>query len=308
MPELSPPTLIPLPSSKTEPPDVNVSLAFPLETSVITEITPPASLYSEDAIEKIKLLTKYVENPYKEDEKDKVIDSSFVNGQDINSEFLVSDKIFTDLKSDYLDENEFRSDLIDSDMSNSSNDNSVKYHLKGIEEIGNYSNITDFEMENMEGAQAKLEGSLLRRIKNFLIDEKGMLINIVESENITITQPGNESLNTLTEEEEKMKNEIYNDNNEIPVMDDEELPGSNITFDISNIKCVNFNNVSLYNSIINETLAKNLFKYFDSFSYTKYNTSENEDLKFRLLKEFKDDFLKENPDYDPSEVIVEGTF
>ena len=89
----------------------------------------------------------------------------------------------------------------------------------------------------MEGAQAKLEGSLLKRIKNSLIDEKGMLTNIIESESITITQPGSESLDTLTEEEEKLKSEIYNDNNEIPRMDEEDFAGKNLPLNISNIIC-----------------------------------------------------------------------
>ena len=71
---------------------------------------------------------------------------------------------------------------------------------------------------------------------------------------------------------------------------------------------MNYNNVSLYDNIINnEELSEKIFKYFDSFSYKKYNISGNDDLKFRVLKNIKDDFLKENPDFDPSEVIIEHT-
>ena len=114
-------------------------------------------------------------------------DENFVS--DLNSE-----NIYNDLNSDYLNEN----DLLDSDNSTSSSEDSPKYHLKGIDENDTFCNITDFEMEALEGAQAKLEGSLLRRMKNFLIDEKGMLTNTLESENMTITQASNESLTTLT--------------------------------------------------------------------------------------------------------------
>ena len=260
-------------------------------------------LYSENLNEKIQSLNNFMNSSNEEEQNDSIVDSTFINEQDINSDIIDSEKIFYDPKHDYSDEidNEF----LDSDNLSSSNDDTHKYHLKGIEENGSFSNITDFELESMEGAQAKLEGSLLKRIKNSLIDEKGMLTNIIESESITITQPGSESLDTLTEEEEKLKSEIYNDNNEIPRMDEEDFAGKNISFDISNIKCVNFNNVSLYDNIINAELAENIFKYFDSFSYTKYNISENEDLKFRVLKDIKNDILKENPDLDPSEIIVE---
>ena len=287
------------------PKDFNINMVY---INVITKLIIPKlskNLYSESINEKIESLNKYLEGPNNDEEIDIIPDSSIVNEQDINSDKLFTENILSDLKSDYLDENEIKSDLLYEDNLNKSNEDSPKYNFKGIEENLNFSNITDFEMESLEGPQAKLEGSLLRRIKNFLIDKKGMLTNILESENITITQPRKESLTTLTKEEEKLKSEIYNDNNEIPRMDLEDFPGKNISFDISNIKCMNFNNVSLYDSIINEELAKNIFNYFDSFTYTKYDILGNDDLKFRALKDLKEDFLKQNPDFDPSEIQIE---
>ena len=281
------------------------------------------NLYSENIIEKIKLIDNSLENI--EEEEEYIEKISYEYEQDNFDDNSEPENIFPNEKSkelllrrnsendtevyvnnsdeynyDYLSENE-----LEIDNSNSSNENFPKYYLKGIEENETHSNITDFEMESLESAQAKLEGSILRRIKNTFIDEKGMLIYIIESENITINQPGKESLNDLTEEEEKLKSEIYNDNNEIPRNDEEDFAGKNISFNISNIKSVNVNNISLYDKINNEELAKNIFKYLDSFSYIKYNNIENDELKFRVLKEFKDDFIKENKDIDPSQIEVE---
>ena len=286
------------------PKDFNIKNMVYINT--ITKLIIPKlskHLYSENLNEKIQLLNNFKKISNEVEQNDNIVDSTFINEQDINSDIIDSGKRFSDSKNDYSDEidNEF----LDIDNLNSSNEDTHKYYLKGIEENGNFSNITDFEMESMEGVQAKLEGSLLKRIKNYLIDDKGMLTNIIESENITITQPGTESLDSLTEEEERLKSEIYNDNNEIPRMDEEDFAGKNLPLNISNIICVNFNNVSLYDNIIDAELAENIFKYFDSFSYTKYNILGDEDLKFRVLKDFKDDFLKQNPDFDPSEIIVE---
>ena len=149
--------------------------------------------------------------------------------------------------------------------------------VKGIYENNTYTKIVDFELENLESAQAKLDGSNLRRIKNSFIDEKGMLKYIIECENITIIQPDIESLKDLTEEEDKLKTELYNENNEIPREEEADFFGNNITFNLSNIKSKNYNNISLITNIKNEELTKNIFIYFDSFDYTPYlQEDENE--------------------------------
>ena len=82
-------------------------------------------------------------------------------------------------------------------MNNNPSSDSNKYHIKGYYENKVYSNITDFELERLEGTQARLEGSKLRKIKSSLIDEKGMLYYIIENENITIIQPNKDSLSYL---------------------------------------------------------------------------------------------------------------
>ena len=212
-------------------------------------------LYSANVTQKIDLLNKYMENPDEVgDEEDTSIFSSYEIDQNNYIGNPNSQKIISDLNDDYFDENENENFVL-----NSSIFDSPKLHLKGIEENDSFSSITDFEMENLQGAQAKLEGSLLKRMKNFFIDEKGMLRNTLESENITISQPSQESLNTLTEEEEKLKSEIYNDNNEIPRIDEKYVADKNMSFDLSNMKCVNYNNLSLY-----ENFIKNCPKIFSN--------------------------------------------
>ena len=146
---------------------------------------------------------------------------------------------------------------------------------------------------------------MIRIIKNSFIDEKGMLVFIEESENVTIIQPTNESFSQLTKEEEKLKSEIYNENNFVERNDDEDFIGKNITFNLSKIKTENYNNISLYKNIIDEEFAANIFKYFDKLSYKQYNKTDDNENKFRVLKEFKEDFLNENKDIDSSEIEVE---
>ena len=194
---------------------------------------------------------------------------------------------------------------IKTENSKSLNDEATKFIFKGIEENETFINITDFELENIESVQAKLDGSVLKRIKNALFDEKGMLVFIFESENMTIVQP-DKNPNELTMEEKKLISDIYNANNFIPRNDDEDFLGKDMSFNVSNIKTENLNNISLYKNIINEELAKNIFKYFDTFSYIPYNNEEDEkELKLRVLKEFKEEFLKENKNIDPSEIEIE---
>ncbi len=73
-----------------------------------------------------------------------------------------------------------------------------KYHLKGIDENETETNITDFELENLESMQAKLDGSKLRKITNSFIDEKGMLFSVFEIENVTISQPPMDTIGDLS--------------------------------------------------------------------------------------------------------------
>ena len=194
---------------------------------------------------------------------------------------------------------------LEEENSYSLNNDSIKYIFKGIEENETFSNITDFDQESLESVQAKLEGSMIRIIKNSFIDEKGMLVFIEESENVTIIQPTNESFSQLTKEEEKLKSEIYNENNFVERNDDEDFIGKNITFNLSKIKTENYNNISLYKNIIDEEFAANIFKYFDKLSYKQYNKTDDNENKFRILKDFKEDFLNENKAIDSSEIEVE---
>ena len=192
--------------------------------------------------------------------------------------------------------------------SDSSSNENNKYQIKGISENKTVINITDFEQENIEGMQAKLEGSQIRKIKNSFLDSKGMLYYIIENENISISQPPIESISDLSEEEDKLKSEIYNDNNEIPRNDDEDFTGKkNCSFaaNIKSIKLQNKNNISFVKKVDNTENIQNLYNFYNKFSYTKYKN----DLNLRFLKyknELEDDYIKKRNDSD-SELNVEHT-
>ena len=191
---------------------------------------------------------------------------------------------------------------------NSSNDESSKLNLKGIYQYKDYSEIIDFDIERIQSAQAKLEGSNLQRIKNTFLDEKNMLTNIIESENFTISQPDNDSLSELTEEEKKLKSEIYDDNNAMERDDEQKFMGNDVSFDLSDIITKNENKISLYKNINNKELTKKLFSFFEKFKYTKYNEENNEEeKKLRVLKNIKDDFMEKNKDFNSSQIEVSHT-
>ena len=298
------------------------------------------NLYTENIDAKIDKLNKILQGIYEEEEEEEKIENTFLDNelhQEIFDENYESDKdLIANRENDVIlrknseseKENFYNTDdlnnqsdsgdiinndineslsegEIDKENSKSLNDEATKFVYKGIEENETFINITDFELENVESAHAKLDGSVLKRIKNSFIDEKGMLVFISESEDMTIVQPEGNS-NELTMEEKKLKSDIYNENNFIPRNDDENFLGKDMSFNLSNIKTENLNNVSLYKNIINEELATNIFKYFDNFSYIRYNNEEDDkEKKIRILKEIKDDFLKENNDIDPSEIEIE---
>ena len=127
-----------------------------------------------------------------------------------------------------------------------------------------------------------------------------MLVLIIKRENMNLVQPGKESLNDLTEEEDKLKSEIFNENNYIPRNDEEDFIRKNITFNISNIKSNNYNNISLYNNINDSILVSNIFDFFENFSYIEYKAINNNESKLRSLNTFKDDFIRENRNLNPA--------
>lgn len=179
----------------------------------------------------------------------------------------------------------------ETEYSNSQNDDLI-YHLKGIEENDTYSNITEFDLDILETFQAKLEGSQVRKLKFYYINEKDLISNIIESENVTFYQPDNDSNSDLTEDEEKLKSGIYNDDNEVPRNDSEFFHGKDDSFNISSIRLENSKNIFLNDTITNKTFIDNLFKYFNKFNYTRYNSSEKNDLNLRFLK-YKDETKKD---------------
>ena len=197
------------------------------------------------------------------------------------------------------------------ELINPSNNNDT-YHIKGIEENETYSNITEYDVDNVESLQVKLEGSQIKKYKSSFIDENGMLVSIIEYENITIYQPDNESISDLTEEENNLKNEIYNENNQIQSDDlsNEDFNGKNISFNLSSIKFKNSNNVSLIQIINDKEYLNNILKYCNHFTFNKTKITENSDLNLRFLNlknELESDFNKNNNKDNYAKLEIEHT-
>ena len=312
------------------PNEFNISNIFYIE-KIIKFIIPKLSthLYSKNFNEELELIEKLSNDTnYDEDEDEEELSSDDLYDEDNyemddssdnyeeNENALIQDKNSLLRKtsenvtniSRMFDENEKAEPEIDyaSPSDSSSNENN-KYQIKGISENKTVINITDFEQENIEGMQAKLEGSQIRKIKNSFLDSKGMLYYIIENENISISQPPIESISDLSEEEDKLKSEIYNDNNEIPRNEDEDFIGNNCSFasNIKSIKLQNKNNISFVKKVDNTENIQNLYDFYNKFSYTKYKN----DLNLRFLKyknELEDDYIKKRNDSD-SELNVEHT-
>ena len=59
----------------------------------------------------------------------------------------------------------------------------------------------------------------------------------------------------------------------------------------------NSNNISLINTIDNKAFIQKLYRYYNNFTLTKYNSTENTDLNLRFLKykdELQSDFTQKN--------------
>ena len=196
------------------------------------------------------------------------------------------------------------------EYSNNTNDNNT-YQAKGYEKEENFLNITEYDFDRLESLEAKLEGSEVKTIKNSFLDNNGMIYLINQLETATIYQPDSNSIKRPTAEEEQLKNEIYNDKNEIERNEtfDEIFSGNDALFKISTLKVENTNNATLTDNINSKKLVSKIFGYFYKFSYSKYNSSENNNLNLRFLKykdELKADFFKSNNNKD-SELEIEHT-
>ena len=294
-------------------------------TDIIKLILPKLSkqLYSENITDQIEQIDKFLNENGAIDEEEEIssdslnIDYSF-DEQEISENTFNDDSENEDEMDDNINNRRRRisekgeiSEVIESTnikeiyepMDNDNKYYSISsneeptYHIKGIEENETYSNITEFDLENLESFQAKLEGSQKRKLRNYFINEKDFLFSIIEIENVTLFQPEKDSIEDLTEDEERLKAEMYNDNNEVPRNDTEYFSGKGMSFNISNINLQSSNNISLTNTINNQDFINNLFNYFNSFTYTKSDISDNSNLNLRFLKhkeETKNDFYNKN--------------
>ena len=192
--------------------------------------------------------------------------------------------------------NDYNKSEADIDYSTTSDEDSNS--LTGLYENKTFINITNFESGKLDGVKAKLEGSQIRKLKNYFFsisNQQAILNNILEIENAYITQPDHENIKDLNEEEEKLKTEIYGENNNISRDDNEDFIGKNTPFNITGMKLNNFNNISLVKTLKNDKLVKNIIKFYSEFIYTTYDN----ETYFRILKAkdgIKEDNINNNND------------
>jgi len=150
-------------------------------------------------------------------------------------------------------------------------------------------NLTRFSHQNVESDLAKLEGSSKKSSVYTTINEDGLIQSIQQIEETEMTNEYNSDL-----EEQEINNQIYNEDNQIPLYQIEGISSNDnqdIKFNISKLGIKTINLVNLTENFTNENLTKSLYNYFDSFDYKLENQQNLTYL--RMLKE-KDEFIKSN--------------
>ena len=289
---------------------------MPIFEEIMKLIIPKLSkeLYSDnitDKVDKVNQLLNSSEEMEEEEINSDLIDINEINDeQKFSDNFEIEDMVNLNQRR-RISEKEKSYEIIDStnlyeyenieadmEYSELSNDDD-SHHLKGFEENETFSNITEFDVDNVGSMQAKLDGSQIKKLKNSFINKKGIIVSIFEFEDVVIYQPETDSLSDLNEEEAKIKSEIYNEDNEIQRNDTEvaSFSGQDFSFNISKISMENSNNISLINTIDNKAFIQKLYRYYNNFTLTKYNSTENTDLNLRFLKykdELQSDFTQNN--------------
>lgn len=199
---------------------------MPIFEEIMKLIIPKLSkeLYSDNITDKVDKVNQLLNSSGEMEEEE--INSDLIDINEINDEQKFSDnfeiedmvnlnqrrRISEKEKSyeiiDSTNLYEFENIEADMEYSDLSNDDD-SHHLKGFEENETYSNITEFDVDNVGSMQAKLDGSQIKKLKNSFIDEKGIIVSIFEFEDVVIYQPETDSLSDLNEEEAKIKSEIY---------------------------------------------------------------------------------------------------
>ena len=140
----------------------------------------------------------------------------------------------------------------------------------------NYSNLTEFSTKTIENDKAKMEGATMNTTVYSFIDKQGFLESVIE-ESISIMKTLKES-EEEDEETQNLNSEVYNEDNEIN-MEDIKNPNEseyykNNSFSNINITYISLNMINCTDYYTDDNINKKLYKYFDSFNYIKFNSSE----------------------------------
>ena len=121
-----------------------------------------------------------------------------------------------------------------------------------------------------------MEGGITNTTTYSIIDKDGLLESIVEKSVSLMVMENQEKEeedgeNEYDEDTEVLKKEVYNEDNEITLKDieNETNTKNNISFGISSLMTLSNHIINCTDKFTNESINKNLYNYFDSFSYAK---------------------------------------
>ena len=153
--------------------------------------------------------------------------------------------------------------------------------------IKNYTNLTEFFSQPLENDEMSLKDSEVNTIIYSSIDDKGILFAIKEIQTAAMNQPDNNE-DEEQKKEEKLRNDIYNSNNQISYDEAnfEEKINNDFSFNLTKISMESENNIYLKSTLDNDELRHNLYKYFDEFEYVLYNETNDTQNKLRVLSSY----------------------
>ena len=174
-------------------------------------------------------------------------------------------------------------------------------NLKNLDDnkTQNYSNLTQYSIKNIESDEAKMEGSSSNTTIYSIVDKDGILESVEQKIYSLMVSQDYDSPEEV-EYRNHLNNKIYG-NNHLSLDDmqstenEDELKNNNVKFNISSIYIINSMIINRSDYLENETISKQLYEYFDNFTYKQFNIDSyndksneaifNENTKERNLKE-----------------------
>ena len=153
-------------------------------------------------------------------------------------------------------------------------------NINRLNDNNSYSNLTEYTMKSIENDELKMEGSLANTTIYSIIDDEGFLQYVIEKSTSMMKSPEADGEDKYDEETEALYNQVYNNNNQIPLeqalknQNDNSLK-NNISFCITYIYSNSSIIINCTDHFINESINKKLYEYFDNFTYELYNETIN---------------------------------